>query len=461
MFEILDRHQSLTRNQKRIITVAILGDMLEFFDYFLIGFVLAFVVGPWKLTFLQSAIVLLSSGIGAMAGAVFWGWMADKIGRRPVFNLTILNFSLATGALYFTPDGGWIYLTLLRTVVGFGVGGLYCVDLPLVQEFMPASKRGFIGGLVTAFIPIGVMIGSLFGAYLAPAVGWRGLFAAGVLPALAVLVVRLWVPESPRWLIRQGRVADAKRSLAWALEMDPADLPDPTPAESVVVRTNFMELFKYPRSLAVSWLGNLGAQTGVYGVTLWAPTLFVLVLHIPPAEAAKAMIGLTIGGVIGRFSFSWFSDKVGRRKAGGLLGFGAAAFIALAGIYHGGAIFGVSAFWLLLIMAFFFADGGFAVVGPYAAEVWPSHLRTSGMGSAYGFGGIGKVIGPLGLALVVGSSNVVKPEATLDAIQPAFLYLASWFVLAGAVYLFFGIETNGRSMEQIDAELKATPAVAE
>jgi putative MFS transporter len=124
-------------------------------------------------------------------------------------------------------------------------------------------------------------------------------------------------------------------------------------------------------------------------------------------------------------------------------------------------IFGVSAFWLLLIVAFFFADGGFAVVGPYAAEVWPSHLRTSGMGSAYGFGGLGKIIGPLGLALVVGSSDVVKPEATLDAIQPAFLYLASWFVLAGAAYLFLGIETKGRSIEEIDRTLKAAPAIAE
>jgi len=161
MFGELDRRASLTGNQWRVIAAAILGDMLEFFDYFLIGFVLAFVVGPWKLTFLQSAIVLMSSGIGAIVGAYFWGWMADRIGRRPVVNLTILNFSLATGGLYFTPDGGWIYLALMRTVVGFGVGGLYCVDLPLVQEFMPASKRGFVGGLVTAFIPIGVMIGSL------------------------------------------------------------------------------------------------------------------------------------------------------------------------------------------------------------------------------------------------------------------------------------------------------------
>ena len=180
----------------------------------------------------------------------------------------------------------------------------------------------------------------------------------------------------------------------------------------------------------MSWFGNLGAQTGSYGVTLWAPTLFVLVLQVSPAEAAKAMIGLTIAGVIGRFSFSWMSERIGRRLGGGLLGFGAALFVALAGILP----------WrddlrrLRLLAAagrggFFFVDGGFAVVGPYAAEVWPSHLRTSGMGSAYGFGGIGKVIGPLGLALVVGSSNVVKPEATLGAIQPAFLYLASWFAL--------------------------------
>ena len=135
--------------------------------------------------------------------------------------------------------------------------------------------------------------------------------------------------------------------------------------------------------------------------------------------------------------------------------------MTLAGVFHGDLILGVSAFWLFLVAASFFFDGGFAVVGPYAAEVWPSHLRTSGMGSAYGFGGIGKVIGPLGLALVVGSSNVVKPDATLGAILPAFLYLASWFALAGAVYFFFGIETKGRSIEEIDRHLRGVTAVAE
>jgi len=266
MFEVLDRQTRLTGNQKKILAAAIIGDALEFFDYFLIGFVLAFLIGPWKLTFNQFAIVFLSSGVGALLGAYAWGWVADRIGRRPVFIGTVLNFSIATGLLYFTPENGWIYLTALRFFVGFGVGGLYCVDLPLVQEFMPSHKRGWVGGLVTCVIPLGVGLGGVLGAVMGPT-EWRTLFAIGLLPALVVLLVRLWVPESPRWLVRQGRYDEARKSLAWALQVDPATLPMPD-AKTLgePVKTNWFDLFKYPRSLAVSWLGNAGAQTGAYGI---------------------------------------------------------------------------------------------------------------------------------------------------------------------------------------------------
>ena len=220
MFEVLDRQTRLTGNQKKILAAAIIGDALEFFDYFLIGFVLAFLIGPWKLTFGQSAIVLMSSGIGAILGAYIWGWLADKIGRRKVFIGTVLNFSIATGLLYFTPDNGWIYLTIMRFFVGFGVGGLYCVDLPLVQEFMPSSKRGWVGGLVTCVIPLGVGMGAVLGAFMGPT-EWRLLFVIGLAPSLLVLLVRIWVPESPWWLMRQGRYEEARKSLAWALQVDP------------------------------------------------------------------------------------------------------------------------------------------------------------------------------------------------------------------------------------------------
>jgi putative MFS transporter len=454
MFDVLDRQTTLTGNQKKILAAAIIGDALEFFDFFLIAFVFAFLIGPWKLTFGQTAMVFLSSGVGAILGAYVWGWIADRIGRRKVFIGTVLNFSIATGLLYFTPDNGWGYLTIMRFFVGFGVGGLYCVDLPLVQEFMPSSKRGWIGGLVTCVIPIGVGLGAVLGAFLG-ADQWRLLFAIGVLPALVVLLVRLWVPESPHWLARQGRLEEARKSLAWALQVDPNTLPLPRPEETKVVKTNWFDLFKYPRSLLVSWLGNAGAQTGAYGIALWAPSLFVLLLKVTPQEASKMMILLTVTGFIGRLSFSWLSEAIGRRNSGGLLGLGAGILIILAGYNYNTTLFGLSAFWLILAAAMFFVDGGFAIVGPYAAEIWPSHLKTSGMGSAYGFGGIGKILGPVGLALIVGSSNYLKPDVPLTEIPTAFVYLGCWFLMAGLVYYFFGLETKGKSLEQIDRELAA------
>src|ERR1700749_3541174 len=217
MFNELDKRTSLTGNQIKILAAAIIGDALEFFDYFLIGFVLAFLIGPWKLTFGQSAFVLMSSGVGAIMGAYIWGWLADRIGRRMGFIGTVLNFSIATGLLYFTPDNGWVYLAIMRFFVGTGVGGLYCVDLPLVQEFMPSSKRGWVGGLVTCVIPLGTGLGAVLGGSVCSG-DWRLLVAIGVLHAILGLLVRLWVPESPRWLCRQGRYEEARESLAWALQ---------------------------------------------------------------------------------------------------------------------------------------------------------------------------------------------------------------------------------------------------
>jgi len=181
----------------------------------------------------------------------------------------------------------------------------------------------------------------------------------------------------------------------------------------------------------------------------------VLLLKVTPQQASKMMILLTVVGFLGRLSFSWLSEKIGRRNCGGLLGFGGGVLIILAGYHHDGTLFGLSAFWLILAAAMFFVDGGFAIVGPYAAEIWPSHLKTSGMGSAYGFGGIGKIIGPVGLALIVGSGNYLKPDVPLPQIPTAFVYLGCWFLMAGAVYYFLGIETRGKSIEQIDKELAA------
>lgn len=463
MLEHLEQQQRLTRNQWRIIATANLGDMLDFFDFFLIGYVLAFIIGSWKLTFGQSAIILLSSGLGAVPGAFFWGRMADKFGRRRIFMATALNVAIATGIMAFTPGQdalvpGWLFLAFFRFFVGFGNAGLIAVDIPLVQEFVPAYKRGWVSGLTTVLLPAGNMLGAVSGAFLAPVIGWRGLFLVGLAPAALVLMIRYWIPESPHWLLRRGRMEEARKSLAWALQMDPQQIALPGSVPDEVQPLPWRHLFRYPRSIAASCLTAI-SQTGGVGLLLWITALFVLVLRITPAEASYLMIYVSILGILGRLLCSYLSDAIGRKASGAIIGYAGAITMALAGYMNSVWLGGVSMFFVLVMAQRFFGDGSYAIIGPYIAEVWPARLRASGMGLAYGFGNIGKIIGPLGLALIIGSSNYVSPKATLDAIAPAFLYLAFWYALAATAFAFLAVETKGRTIDEIDATLvKATAA---
>jgi putative MFS transporter len=182
----------------------------------------------------------------------------------------------------------------------------------------------------------------------------------------------------------------------------------------------------------------------------------VQLLGVTPARASFLLIFVNFAGLFGRIGLSYLSDAIGRKATGAIASFGAAILLIVAATYHDVFFGTVSLFWLILIVNNAFADGGFAIVGPYSAEVWPVALRTTGMGSAYGFGGLGKVIGPLGLALIVGSSNIITPKASVAALFPAFSYLASFFALAGLAYIFIGMETKGRSLETIEHDLEAS-----
>ena len=117
MLDLLEQQQKLTKNQWKIAGAATLGDMLDFFDFFLIGFVLAFVVKAWNLTYGEAGAILLASGISAPFGSLFYGWLADKVGRRTALIAAILNVSIATGAMALTPAGAstFVPVTLRRT----------------------------------------------------------------------------------------------------------------------------------------------------------------------------------------------------------------------------------------------------------------------------------------------------------------------------------------------------------
>jgi len=456
MLQLLEQQKKLTKHQWLIAGAATLGDMLDFFDFFLIGFVLAFIVKDWNLTYGESGAILLASGVSAPFGSLFYGWLADKVGRRTALIASILNVSLATGAMALTPSGGWMYLVFCRFIVGFGVTGLYSVDITLMQEFSPASKRGWFTGITTTMLPAGSLLAALLGAFAAPYIGWRGLVAVGLLPALLCLYVRAFVPESPHWLLRRGRVEEARKSLAWALMIDPREIALPAVLPQVE-KTRWIELFKYPRSIIAGCLTGL-TQTGGVALSLWMVTLFVMVLKITPPEASKLVIWVSISAIAGRFFCSWISDAWGRRASGIFSCLTGAFFMSLAGYLHDVLLGGVSMFFLMIVVQNFFGSGNYSIVGPYMGELWPARLRGSGMGLVYGVGNLGKFIGPAGLALIAGSDNFVSPKATLDALIPGFNYFAFWYVLGAVAFWLIAVETRGRTIDEIDAQMDGAVA---
>ncbi|NKF24152.1 MFS transporter [Solimonas marina] len=437
---------SLSNHQRALLAMVGIGSMLEFWDAYLIGFIMAFLIKPWGLTYGIMGAVLLSSGAGAVIGGVVWGAIADRYGRKPVFIASLLMLAATSVGLALTPERGWIYMTVLRTIVGFCTAG-YFIQVALVHEFIPPKRRGMLTGVVSAITTGGLLLGAFSGAYLIPTLGWRWTFAFGAAPAVIALIGAFHIPESPRWLSLQGREQDARKAIGWGLGRDgydgEIDVPKP-------VRTRWLQIFECPRNVLTTTLINMGLIAGYYGIVLWAPMLLAQIQKIDPAQASKLMIVFSLLGIVSRLTAAKLSDRIGRRKTGGYFALVAGLAILFAGYVGHGDLLTVSLFWVPLLVAFVFADGSFSVCALYSTEIWPSRLRGSGSGYAGLAGSIGKIIGPLGLALVAGSSNIVHPSATVTAIVPAFAFLGACLLVCGLTYLLIGIEVRGRSLESID-----------
>lgn len=448
MLEALDE-APLTRRFYLLAGAVMVGAVLDLFDFFLIAFVVPDLADEWDLTFGQAAVMLLSAGVGAIGGSIVWGRAGDRLGRRRPLIAGILMFSLATGALALAPDGGWWYIAALRLVVGAGVAGVAVIAVPLALEFTPTRLRTRVVGFVTtAMVPVGIMVA----AVVAAALPWRAAFAIGLLPVLLVFFVQAYVPESPRWLADKGRLREARGVVAWLIQRPEEELAleaPPAPASG----TSYADLRRYRSSVTVTVLAWLGASIAVSGLVLWGPTFLERILDISSDEAALLFLLVALGSFAGRLFFSFVPQRLGRRTCGLVMGFGAAPPLVLAAFSGDTEIAGVPLFLVALIPAAFFVDGGFANLAPYTPEIFPTSLRTHGMGLAWGVSGLGRIIGPLVIALVAGTGDLVDPEATLDALAPSFLFLAASSLLVGIGFLLVRIEPHGRDLETLSAEL--------
>ena len=435
----------LSGHQRSIIGLAIVANVSEFFDMFLIGFAVVQLQKEWSLGGFETGIILACSGLGTVLGSVLWGRAADRMGRRRTFFWCVLLFTIFTLASVFTPTGWWMMLALLRVLVGVGVGGLNIVSIPYVQEFVPTRQRGLLAGLGSVFIPLGLFLGSL--GQRAMHDNWRGLIALGAIPILLLAWIRI-VPESPRFLLSQGREREARESIAWALEMAPDSVGSLPPVEAEQ-RIAYSELFrKHLRPLLIVSVGSFCFILGSFTVQSWGQTLLEVGFDDIDADTVGTLfMGVSLVDLLGRLASAWLADRIERRWT--MFSFGLIGAL-------GAVVVAFSAHWETSWIIFFtgicitmgFGDGAFGILNAFGGEQFPNDARGTGLGLGYGIGAIAKIIGPLLMGAMIGSDNLKELAHPLAAVFPAFLFFAAMLILGGFVYLL-ARETKGAVLEDI------------
>jgi MFS transporter, putative metabolite:H+ symporter len=319
-------------------------------------------------------------------------------------------------------------------------------SLTIVVELTPTRHRTIATSFYVVFASAGGFLAPVISAALLGPLGWRGVALIGFVPVIIGVLVWLFTPESVRWLAAKGRFAEARTEVAAHLGIPLQSVPLPTAPPAVVPRGNLMDLLSQPRMFWETILIWGGSSTAGYGVYLWGPTIVALLLKVPVPEAAKYFVFVAGAGVTGKIVVTLIAPLIGRRLLGVLWGFGGVVALAAAGYYNAVLIGGLPLLVMLLCCSTFCIEGGFSNLAPYTVESYGVRMgaRSSGLGQTAN--GVGKILGPLSLALIAGTSNIVSPQATEQAVFPAFLFLAFCMLLVGFSFLILGVETHGRAM---------------
>lgn len=431
-----------------IIALLVLNFVTEFFDFFTIGYIVAIVAPLWKLTYGQTAIILLSAGVGAIVGALISGVFSDKYGRKALLVGGSIICSIASALVAIIPEGAWISLTILRFIIGFGLAASATAQNAIIPELFPTRYRTVLSSAMNAPAALGIFLAAATVSAMLGMIGWRGIAAAGAAVGVIAIIIYFVMPESVRWLASQGRNEEARKALGKLVygEVPPIPASAPAAVASESARSGFRELAKDPRRfwfLVVVWLG---LSTMIYGVLLWGPTILVLLMKISPREAAFYFMYLSLAGFAGRLFFLAFVQYFGRKTTGAVTGICCGLLLAAAGLYYDVLFMGLPLFVICLIAANFFTDPSFANIAPMTAEIYPVNQSARAVGFGQAVNGVGKIAGPLFVSLLAGSTNIVAPQATVEAIVPSMLFFAGCAMAAGVAYLVAGLETHGKPL---------------
>jgi len=420
--------------------------VFDFFDFLVVGYLLAAVAREWHLTYGQSAIILYSGGIGAIVGAVVFGAFADAWGRKQQMVIGTFICAMSSGLIAFIPEGSWLLFAVLRFFVGVGLTAAVTPSLTVVVELTPTRYRTIATSFYVVFASAGGFLAPAISAAIMGPYGWRRVALLGFVALIIGVLVWLFTPESVRWLAAKGRFAEARAEVARHLGLPLDRVPLPTMPPTAPPRGNLLDLWSQPRMFWETILIWGGSSTAGYGVYLWGPTIVALLLGVPVPKAAAYFVFVSAAGMTGKIVVTLIAPLIGRRVLGVVWGFGGTVALALAGYYNSVFGGGVPLMVVLMCASTFCIEGGFSNLAPYTVESYGVSLgaRSSGLGQTAN--GFGKIIGPLSLALIAGTSQLVSPQQTAEAVFPAFLFLAFCMAPVGLSFLFLGVETHGKAM---------------
>lgn len=422
----------------RLVFLSGLGWMFDGMDTILLSLALPALVVEWQLSPTQAGLVGTIDRFGALCGAALAGLLADRYGRRALFQGTLLIYSLGTGLLALTTN--LISFLFIRFFVGMGLGGELPVVATLVTECVPARQRGRLLALLSSFFSYGWLLAALMGFLIIPSLGWQPVFLVGALPALYVFVLRRRIAESPRYLIATGRQVEATEVLQRMGVKEAILVPNSSAAfDSSKSWSNVKLLFApfYLRRTILVWILWFSLFFTVYGIIIWLPSLLVA-RGLGLVRSLEYFLLMTLAQVPGYFLAGYLADWVGRRWT-------FVGLIFLSAISAG--MFGITTepaqalFWGVLLN--FFYPGTYALAYAYTAELYGTTVRATGTGWATAFGRVGAAIAPLTVGLLLESI----PGASGQAI--VFYMMVGFFILAAISMAVLAIETKDKSLESL------------
>ena len=448
----------LNRRYWVIFTLMAAVFVFDFFDFLVVGYLLAAVNQEWHLTYGQSAIILYSGGVGAIVGAVLFGAFADAWGRKQQMVIGTFICAISSGCIAFIPEGGWLLFAILRFFVGVGLTAAVTPSLTVVVELTPTRHRTIATSFYVVWASAGGFLAPSVSAAIMGPYGWRRVALLGFVALIIGVLVWLFTPESVRWLTAKGRFKEARDEVARHLSLPLDRVPLPTVPPSSPPRGNLLDLLHHPRMFWETVLIWGGSSTAGYGVYLWGPTIVALLLNIPVPKAAAYFIIVSGAGVTGKIVVTLIAPLMGRRLLGVIWGFGGAVALGLAGYLNAVMIGEMPLLVILFACSTFCIEGGFSNLAPYTVESYGVSLgaRSSGLGQTAN--GFGKIIGPLSLALIAGSSHLVSPQQTAAAVFPAMMFLAFAMLLVGLSFLILGVETHGKPLALGSEETRSVAA---